>query len=60
MSGSGAPPRTARDYNRGEPGMKAWDHDGRTAQQMRDVGFQAALDLQIAGIKILMAKERAQ
>ncbi len=59
MSAFSAPPEMAEDFKHAERMMEAME-EGGTVEQMRDLDFQVALDLQVAGIEALVAQERAQ
>lgn len=59
MSAFSAPPEMAEDFKHAERMMEAME-EGGTVEQMRDLDFQVALDLQIAGIEALVARERAE
>ncbi|WP_338698230.1 TetR/AcrR family transcriptional regulator [Streptomyces sp. Q6] len=59
MSAFRAPPELADTFQHTEEMMSAIE-GGESVEQMRDLDFQAALDLQIAGIEALVAQEAKQ
>ncbi|MEV3852949.1 TetR/AcrR family transcriptional regulator [Streptomyces sp. NPDC050095] len=55
MGAFSVPPEMTEDFKQAEEMMSALD-SGNTVEQMRDLDFQVALDLQIAGIEALVAR----
>ncbi|MGY0025174.1 TetR/AcrR family transcriptional regulator [Streptomyces sp. cg35] len=52
------PPEMAENFKHAERLMETME-EGDTVEEMRDLDFQVALELQIAGIEALVARERA-